>query len=327
MTTLSTTTLVGRTIGTTGLGLMQMNFPGGPTTEEAIAVMKAALDSGCNFWNGGEFYGTPENNSLHLLHAYFTKYPNDAPKVVLSIKGAYVNHAPDCSPEGIRRSVDRCNAILAGTKTIDIFQCARVDKNVPIETSIGTLKELVAEGKIGAIGVSEIGAEKLARAIKSAPIAAVEVEVSLVEKDIFTNGVAELCAKHGIPIIGYGPFVRGLVFLKSADEAGILAMFPRFQGEALEINLKLAAEIQRMAAAKGCSVAQLCISWVKQMSKRGGNAEIIPLPGSTNQARARANLVDVVLTEQELSDIDEVVGRYEIAGERYPAAMASNWET
>jgi pyridoxine 4-dehydrogenase len=103
--------------------------------------MRASLEAGANFWNAGEFYGTPEFNSLTLLEEYFTKYPEDADKVVLSIKGGLVNMKPDGSPEGIRTSVDNCLKLLKGRKKIDIFECARVDHNTPIETTLKVLEE------------------------------------------------------------------------------------------------------------------------------------------------------------------------------------------
>src|SRR6266496_1085664 len=113
--------------------------------------MKAALAAGCNFWNAGEFYGTPEFNSLTLLNKYFTKYPEDASKVVLSIKGGIKDMHPDGSPEGIKRSVENCLRLLDGKKSIDVFECARVDKSTPIETTMKALEEYVKAGKIGGI--------------------------------------------------------------------------------------------------------------------------------------------------------------------------------
>jgi pyridoxine 4-dehydrogenase len=330
-TAMSATKLTGKTIRTTGFGLMRLALPNGLSTDEAVTVMKAAFDEGCNFWNGAEFYGTPEHNSLHILKSYFTKYPEHADKVVLSIKGAYQQGKPDASPESIRRSVDNCNAILAGTKSIDIYECARVDKNVPIETSVGTLKELVAEGKIGAIGLSEVGAEKLERAIKVAPIAAVEVEASVMCTDIFHNGVSDLCAKHNIPIVAYGVFSHGLMLMKSADDAASLdamkkALFPRFHGEALETNMKLVDELRRLADAKGCTMSQLCISWIKHMSGRGGNGEIIALPGSSSVARVRENSVEVELSEQDMQSIDGILSNNEVVGDRYAKQFADTWD-
>lgn len=141
------------------------------------------------------FYGPPHANSLHLLKHYFREHPEDTDKVVLSIKGSYdaATHTPDCSPDGIRASVEEALRILDGSKKIDIFECARVDPEVPVETSIRALAELVSAGKIGGIGLSEVGANTIRRAHAVHPIAAVEIELSLFTTDPLTNGVAATC--------------------------------------------------------------------------------------------------------------------------------------
>lgn len=178
--------------------------------------MKAALDSGANFWNGGEFYGTPEYNSMTLLNRYFAKYPEDADKVTLIIKGAVnlAKQAPDGSPEFIRKSADNIIAQLGGNKRLDIFGIARRDPNVQLETTLGVLqKEYVDAGKIGGISLSECSAATIHEAVKHAKIAAVEVEVSMFTRDNLDNGVAAACAQYGIPIAAYSPIGRGVSFL------------------------------------------------------------------------------------------------------------------
>ena len=128
--------------------------------------MNAALDSGANFWNGGQLYGTPDNNSLHLLREYFNKFPEAADRVVLSIKGGLdANRIPNGSPEFVRQSVEGCLEILPPSiKKIDIFQCARVDPKTPIEITMEAMKKLVEEGKFGAVGLSEVRGETIKRA-------------------------------------------------------------------------------------------------------------------------------------------------------------------
>lgn len=143
----------------------------------------------------GILYGTPQANSLHLLKYYFEKYPEDASKVVLSIKGAFdMKEGPNGSPEGIRASVEEAIKVLpSSVKAIDIFECARVDPNVQIETSVQTLAELVKEGKIGGVGLSEVNANTIRKAHAVHPIAAVEIELSLFTPDPLQNGVADTC--------------------------------------------------------------------------------------------------------------------------------------
>lgn len=140
--------------------------PTPPSEETALETLNTALKRGANFWNGGELYGTPEHNSLHLFHNYFTKYPENADKVVLSIKGGLKpgQLTPDGSEENIRRSVDECLRVLDGKKSVDIFECARQDPTTTIEQTVSILAKLVKEGKIKGIGISEVDAETVRRA-------------------------------------------------------------------------------------------------------------------------------------------------------------------
>ena len=137
-----------------------------PSREQAFAALNAALDTGANFWNGGQFYGTPTLNSLHLLRDYFTEYPENAAQVVLSIKGGLTaQRVPNGSEAFVRQSVENALEILPpNLKTINIFQCARVDPDTSIETTMRALKKLKEEGKIGAVGLSEVKAETIKRA-------------------------------------------------------------------------------------------------------------------------------------------------------------------
>lgn len=163
--------------------------------------MRASLANGSNFWNAAEFYGTPEYNSLHLLERYFTKYPEDAEKVVLCIKGCLNNMRPDGSVENVRRSVDNCLKLLNGKKSIDVFEIARIDRDVPLETTLKELEKYVQEGKIGGIAISEVSAATIKKAVKITKIVAVEVEVSLWSTGIFQNGVAAACAENNLPVV------------------------------------------------------------------------------------------------------------------------------
>lgn len=143
----------------------------------------------------GTFYGTPTNNSLHLLNHYFTTHPSDADKVVLSIKGSYDDTlGPQGSPSALRAAVDAAIAILPPhIKKIDIFEMARVDPDTDVEISITALAELVEEGKIGGIGLSEVSARTIRRASAVCEISAVELEMSLFTREILENGVREVC--------------------------------------------------------------------------------------------------------------------------------------
>jgi len=288
--------------------------------------MRAALAAGANFWNGGELYGTPEHNSLHLLNRYFTEYPEDAEKVVISIKGcAGPNFVPDGSEEGVRRSVDNCVKLLGGKKTLDLFQCARVDPKTPIETIIAALAACVKEGKIKGISLSEVRAETIRRAHKVHPICGVEVEFSLWATDILTNGVAATCAELGIPIVAYSPLGRGFLTgdIKSVDdlpEGDRRRMMPRFQPDVFPKNLELVTELEKLAKKKGCKPGQLGLAWVKSFNGKPGMPTIIPIPGATTEERVVENSKDVSLTKEDLDEIDDILSKTVVIGERYPRA-------
>lgn len=187
--------------------------PQPPPLDQALDALKAAVNSGATFWNGGEFYGTPEYNSMTLLKHYFTKYPEDASKVTIIIKGGtnLKTHVPDGTPEGTRASIDNILAQLGGVKKLDIWAPTRRDQKVPIEVTLSTVqKEYIDTGKIGGVSLSECRAETIHEAAKYAKIAAVEVELSMFSPYILTNGVAAACAQYDIPIAAYSPIGRGV---------------------------------------------------------------------------------------------------------------------
>ena len=320
-----------REIGPTGYGLMGLTWRPPhlcPSKQQAFASMTAALASGANFWNGGEIYGSPSRNSLHLLAEYFDEFPDAADKVVLSIKGGFApgTHTPDGSARGVRRSVEECVRVLGGRKKVDVFECARVDPETPIEETVRALAELVKEGKIGGIGLSEVRAETIRRAAEVYPaIAAVEVELSIWATDILDNGVASTCAELGIPIVAYSPLCRGMLTgeapKRNADVPEQFRGYPKFQDGVLQANMRLTEEVEKLARQKGCTVAQVAIAWVRGLSGRNGLGPIVPIPGATTEARVRENSKDVRLTETEMQEIDEVLKKNKAVGERYPAQV------
>lgn len=181
-----------------------MTVTGSVAEEKAIAAIKTAIDSGCNYLNGGEFYGPPDANSLALLRKYFEKYPEDAEKVVLNVKGAMSpQRTPDASKEGVIRSIDNCLNTLGPVGRIDQFEPARKDKNVPFEETLGTIDSYVKSGKIGGISVSELGAETLRKAASQFNITSLEIELSLFRTEPITNGLLAACAELNIPVLAY----------------------------------------------------------------------------------------------------------------------------
>jgi len=324
--------LVGKEVGPIGYGLMGFTWRPNPAPEEqAFKAMRASLAAGCNFWNAGEFYGTEEYNSLHLLNRYFTKYPEDASKVVLSIKGCLHNMAPDGTPEGVKRSVENCLKVLDGKKSIDIFESARVDPKTPIETTLKALEEYVKAGKIGGIALSEVGADTLKKAVKITKIAAVEVELSLWSLDPLQNGVSVECAKNGIPIVAYSPIGRGMLTgqIKSPSdipEGDFRRHIPRFSEENFPMNMKLVQDLEKIAKQKSCTPAQLAIAWVKQLSEKNGNPVVIPIPGATTEARVVENSKEVSFSGEELKEIESILSAFEVKGARYGGPAAALME-
>lgn len=164
--------------------------------------MHVGLVSGCNLWNGGEIYGTPDYNSLTLLERYYALYLEDAEKVVLNIKGAlHLELQPDGSPECVRESVENCLRISGGRGKIDVFECARRDHKVRLKETLRALIERVVEGKIRGVTLNEVSADTIREAAKITKTVAVEVELLLFSTEPLTNGFAEACAELDIPII------------------------------------------------------------------------------------------------------------------------------
>ena len=286
--------------------------------------MKAALKSGANLWNGGELYGKPHANSLHLLNRYFTKYPEDADKVVISIKGSVsqTRPGPDNSEKNIRRSIDECLRVLDGKKFLDLFEPARQDPNVPLQETMDAMASYVKEGKLGGISLSEVNEDQIRKAAKFHKIAAVEVELSLHSPEVLSNGVAKACAELDIPLTAYSPIGRGLLTAavtkpEDLDKGDIRHRLPRFQPGNFEKNAAMGLEVQKVAKVKGCTPAQVALAWVRSHSEKEGYPTIIPIPGSTTEERTIENGKEVSLSGEELKEIEEIMKRTQLAGGRY----------
>ncbi|MCJ1406945.1 Pyridoxine 4-dehydrogenase [Ptychographa xylographoides] len=285
--------------------------------------MRTALAHGANFWNGGEFYGPPDRNSLQLLNRYFTKYPEDADKVVLSIKGGLKNMHPDGSEKGVRASVDNCLKLLDGKKHLDLFECARVDPDTPIEVTMEALGKYVKAGKLGGISLSEVNANTIRKAHRAHPISAVEIELSMWETTPLTNGVLDTCGELHIPVVAYSPLGRGFLTgeIKTLDDIpkdDLRRNFPRFSPENFPKNVDLVHKIEAIAENKGCKTGQLALAWVRQLSDRPGMPTIIPIPGATTGARVTENMGLVKLSDIDINEIDKILESAVIEGHRYP---------
>ncbi|KAI0673095.1 aldo/keto reductase [Trametes maxima] len=317
------------TVGRVAHGLMMMtwrdpNFP--LPDEEAFEAIKAGVDAtpaGVKMMiNSGEFYGPNcSTANLELLARFFEKYPEYADRTFLSVKGGLGEGSltPDSSPENLRRSVDKINSVLKGTKRLDLFESARVARNVPVEDAVKTLVQLKNEGKFDHIGLSECSAATLRRANAVHPIATVEIEVSLWSYEEETKNVISTAQELGIAVVAYSPLGRGFLTgsIKSPSDipAGDMRHhFSRFQEENFKHNTAVVEAVKTLATKKGVTPAQLSIAWV---ASRGPH--VIPLPGSSNKKRNLENIAagNVELTEADLAEVDDILAKHTVKGGRY----------
>lgn len=314
-------------ISDVGYGLMGFTWTPTPTPDEqAFEAMKASIEAGVTFWNSGSFYNLPDNpyGNLKLIARYFTKYPEDASKIILSVKSCInpVGLALELQPNQIREHIDAVLEALDGKVRVGIFEPARLDPTIPVEDVIPVIAEYVEAGKIDGIGLSEVGKDTLKRANAVHPIAAVELEFSMTARHIFEDGTAQVAADLGIPVIGYSPFSRGVIAgrYKSAKEGAeklSIFGFDQFKEDSINHNWQLYDKVKTVADAKGATPAQVVLAWIKYQSGRNGNPRIVPIPGATTVARVRENFKSVTLTNEEFEDLDEFVRNFKVSGDRY----------
>ena len=314
----------GLQVSAIGLGCMGMSYAYGKADDaESLRVLHRYLELGGDFLDTAEIYG-PFANEV-LLGRFLkevaresvvvaTKFGFRIDPVTRSIGGA------DSSPANIRKVCDESLGRL-GIDEIDLFYQHRVDPNVPIEDVVGTLADLVRAGKIRAIGLSEAGPSTLRRASAVHPVAALQSEYSLWSRQPETNGVIATCRELDICFVAYSPLGRGFLtgtIQKPSDlpDDDWRRTNPRFQAEAIEKNLTLAAHVQRLAERKNCTPAQLAIAWVLAQGE-----DIVPIPGTKRVKYLEDNLgaAHVSLTREELDEIARWFPPGAAAGERYLA--------
>lgn len=317
----------GLEVSALGLGCMGLSFGYGPATDkqQAIALIRSAVEQGVTFFDTAEIYGPFTNEALvgealapmrdHVVIA--TKFgfalPQPEGKQVL-------NSRPEHIRQAVEGSLKRLNI-----ETIDLLYQHRVDPNVPIEDVAGTVKALIREGKVKHFGLSEAGAETVRRAHAVQPVAALQSEYSLwwrePEQDILPT-LEEL----GIGFVPFSPLGKG--FLTGAinenttfDSSDFRNIVPRFSAQARKANQRLVDVLGQIARQKGVTPAQIALAWLLAQKPW-----IVPIPGTTKHHRLTENLgaAEVVLATGELSSIEEALAAIEVQGARYPAHLQKN---
>lgn len=314
----------GPTVSSLGLGCMGLSGAYGQgDDQESVGVVRAYLDAGGSLLDTGDFYGSGHNEWL-IRQALAGRDRDD---VVLSVKFGALR-GPDGRPAGNDARPQAVRNFLAyslqrlGVEHVDIYRPARVDPSVPIEETVGAIAELVEQGYVRHIGLSETGAETIRRAAAVAPISDVQLEYSLLTREI-EDEILPTCRELGIGITAYGVLSRGLIG-GSSSTGGIRAVSPRFQNGNLEHNEAVVARLQAMAAAKNASIGQLAIAWVAAMGE-----DIVPVIGSRRVDQV-ATLIDsarVSLDADELAQIAELIPRGAAQGDRYPASMMAELDS
>ncbi|KAI0970395.1 NADP-dependent oxidoreductase domain-containing protein [Xylaria arbuscula] len=322
--------IVGKDVKDIGYGLMSLNLPreNPIPVDDKISMIKAAIDAGANFLNGSEFYGPSlQDNSLTLLKQYFEKYPEDANKVVIGIKGGMrLPMAVDNSPEYTRQSIENCLNLLGDKGKIDMWEMARRTSQAEYIQSLRVIDSYVKQGKIGGVTLSEVNAKSIRQAAKVVKVVGVEIELSLFYTEPLHDGICEACAELDIPIFAYSPLGRGFLtgkVQKPEDLYELYKAIPRFQAENFDNNIKIVEKVKEWAAKKGCTPAQFSINWLVALSCRPGMPKIIPIPGAASLDRIKENIHEVKLTDEDLEEVDAFLKQFNVTGERYPERFAS----
>jgi aryl-alcohol dehydrogenase-like predicted oxidoreductase len=330
--TLATRRLAGRAVSAIGLGCMNFSHAYGkpPSPEQARTVLHAALDAGVTLFDTAALYGFGANE--RLLAPVLSPLRQH---IFLCSKGGMAGVS---FPDGVKRVIDgrpqairrNCEDSLAALRTdhIDLYYLHRWDKSVPIEESVGEMARLKSEGKIGALGLSEVSATSLRKAHAEHPIAAVQSEYSLWVRNP-EIAVLQACRELGSAFVAFSPVARGVLTAEPPDVAQLEAKdirrgMPRFEPAHYAHNLVLARRHAAIAAEAGCTPAQLALAWLLH---RG--ADVLPIPGTTRVDHLRDDLgaLDIQLTDRTLQQLEALWPPGAASGPRYNAQSSREVDT
>jgi aryl-alcohol dehydrogenase-like predicted oxidoreductase len=309
----------GLEVSAIGLGCMGMSYGYGPAADkkEMISLIHKAIDRGVTFFDTAEVYGPYVNEELvGEALAPFKGKVVIATKFGIKMVGG--KQVLDSKPENIRKSVEGSLKRLK-VETIDLYYQHRVDPNVPIEEVAGVIQDLIKEGKIRHWGLSEAGVETIRRAHAVQPLTAIQSEYSMMWRSPEEELLPTL-EELGIGFVPFSPLGKGFLTGKidknvTFDSSDFRSIVPRFKPENLEANQVLVELIKKVAAEKNATPAQIALAWVLAQKPW-----IVPIPGTRKLERLEENLgaVDIEMTPEEISDLNEALSKIEISGDRYP---------
>ena len=317
----------GEQLSALGLGCMGMSFAYGPTDDkESLATLEKALDLGVNFWDTADMYANGANEELIakilvpnrdkvFIATKFGFRFKDGVSGPSSAVGTYFDGSPAWIKVAVEQSLKRLKI-----DTIDLYYAHRVDPNIPIEDTVGAMADLVKEGKVRYLGLSEASSASIRKAHAVHPIAALQSEYSLLTRDV-ENGILQTTRELGISLVPYSPLARGLITntldVNTLAKDDFRRTLPRYQQENIANNNKLITEFSAFAETKSCTPAQLALAWVLAQGD-----DIIPIPGTKKRKYLEENIgsIEVDLTSTDLLAINNLIKQYPVIGDRYSEA-------